>query len=449
MSFLRKLFVKDAAHTIPLKVSDNQGSIVNSMTGIGTGRDKSTHSAYQRVILTRKNLIDTYKGSWVAAKGIDTPAEDMTREARVWSELKQEQVDVIETLEKHLRLWEKVTDALKWSRLYGGDALIIGLKPSLGEPNTPVDFAKIKQGDLLYLKPVSMDKLKLLEAEQDETLETFLEPKIWLWHERSTSIGGRRNEIKLNIHDHRIIRFNGRRDPENPLWGMSELQRLYQELMLNSKLVSAISHLSEEIKVDTFLINDLYGMLSDPCGEERLKKIFELIQTQSSYVNGRVLDANTRHERREINFAGIPQIWQEILKQLSGGFDIPITRLFGTSSAGLQSTGEGDMKNYYASIAKMQENVLRPALEKLDRVLLPACGIKDIGKASFKFGDLFIESEEQHAKTAAVWSGIAKTLSESGLFSEADLQKAIASKLDETGLLKIETGNGLNAAIAA
>ncbi|MFP3681974.1 DUF1073 domain-containing protein, partial [Pseudomonas sp. SIMBA_041] len=50
---------------------------------------------------------------------------------------------------------------------------------------------------------------------------------------------------------------------------------------------------------------------------------------------------------------------------ISGASEIPVTRLFGRSPAGMNATGESDLQNYYEVVQQQQESTLGPILDKL------------------------------------------------------------------------------------
>jgi len=53
-----------------------------------------------------------------------------------------------------------------------------------------------------------------------------------------------------------------------------------------------------------------------------------------------------------------------MMMDLSGASRIPVTKLFGRSPAGLNSTGEGDLENYADFIEQECEAKLRPIFQK-------------------------------------------------------------------------------------
>ncbi len=70
-------------------------------------------------------------------------------------------------------------------------------------------------------------------------------------------------------------------------------------------------------------------------------------------------------ENHPYSFTGLSDIYEQFMMDMAGAAEIPATKLFGRSPAGMNATGESDLRNYYESIAQMQERMLRPALEKL------------------------------------------------------------------------------------
>ena len=61
------------------------------------------------------------------------------------------------------------------------------------------------------------------------------------------------------------------------------------------------------------------------------------------------------------------------MMDMAGAAEIPVTKLFGHSPQGFNSTGESDLRNYYDMIAQSQERSLQPALERLLPVMAISC----------------------------------------------------------------------------
>ncbi len=76
-------------------------------------------------------------------------------------------------------------------------------------------------------------------------------------------------------------------------------------------------------------------------------------------------------------------------EQISGALQIPLVRLLGQSPAGLNSTGESDLRTYYDNISKRQENDLREGVNLILRVLAMSLGIKLPDNFNFNFVPLW------------------------------------------------------------
>ena len=61
---------------------------------------------------------------------------------------------------------------------------------------------------------------------------------------------------------------------------------------------------------------------------------------------------------------------QEFATLVSAAADIPTTRLFGRSPAGMSATGESDLRNYYDRVKTVQEMDVYPALAPIDWLMV-------------------------------------------------------------------------------
>jgi hypothetical protein len=68
-----------------------------------------------------------YRSDWLARKIVDTPAFDSTRAWRQW-EAEADQIEALEEAERSFGLQRKLLEALTKARLYGGAAMVLGVK---------------------------------------------------------------------------------------------------------------------------------------------------------------------------------------------------------------------------------------------------------------------------------------------------------------------------------
>ncbi len=91
-----------------------------------------------------------------------------------------------------------------------------------------------------------------------------------------------------------------------------------------------------------------------------------------------ILDAEEEYDSKSAPLAGLTDILAAFMQIVSGAADIPVTRLLGQLPAGLNATGDGDMKNYHDRIQAIQELDFTPAMSRLDECLIrSATGVRD------------------------------------------------------------------------
>ena len=108
---------------------------------------------------------------------------------------------------------------------------------------------------------------------------------------------------------------------------------------------------------------------------------------------------------------------------------MPITKFLGHAPQGLNATGEGDERNYYDMISSLQENTLRPALEKLYGAIKPSAGLNH-DKGQLTFNPLRQMSEKDRADIAKTKAETLDIHARSGVMPKAVQAQAIRSSLE-------------------
>ena len=126
-------------------------------------------------------------------------------------------------------------------------------------------------------------------------------------------------------------------------------------------------------------MGDFGDMLALGTDQQR-KSIIAAMEIENRFRTSyglQILSAEDSYENHPYTFSGLSDVYEQFMMDMAGAAEIPATKLFGRSPQGLNSTGESDLRNYYESIAQLQERMLRPALEKL----LPILEISALGYA--------------------------------------------------------------------
>jgi len=195
------------AKTTSAAVNDTLTNLVSGMNVLG--QDKAANNQYSFTEIPFNQLENAYRSDWVAGKAVDIPAEDATSEWRSWNAT-AEQISQLERCEQQIWVQAKVESALKKARLYGGGAIVIGIKGQ-EDVSLPIDLERIKQGDLQYLHDVSRYELTAGEIDWDLGSPYFGRPK---YYRLAT---GKSTEV--NIHPSRVVHFNGRDLPSRKTQG--------------------------------------------------------------------------------------------------------------------------------------------------------------------------------------------------------------------------------------
>ena len=363
----------------PFNVGAIKDSLINLMAGFGVpGRDKAALGAsfFQFTPLTQYELESTYRANWIARKLIDIPAQDATRAWRAW----QADTNVVELLEEEeTRLDVQVTlkNALIMARLYGGSAILLGVKGS--KANTPLDYESVEKGGLEFIAAVSRWALGTGPLVKDVMDPMYGKPEYFT---RNMDIGENQLPAEFQIHPSRVIMLKGMHLPDpvmqGEIWGDPVLQNVQDAVQAATLVTQSVATLVTESKFDIIKIPDLSQNIATAEYQNRLTARFVYANSVKSVINTLLLDKEEEWERINANFTQLPDILQMYLLIASGAADIPATRMLGQSPAGLQSTGESDVRNYYDRINSDQTNVLSPALAALDDVLIrSALGDRD------------------------------------------------------------------------
>ena len=354
-------------------------SLVNLLAGFGVpGRDKAApgSSFWNYQPLTQFELESAYRANWMARKLIDIPAQDATRAWRAW-QTDTNLIELIEEEETRLDLQVTLKNALIMARLYGGAALILGVKGA--KAPTPLDFESVGKGDLEFVAAVSRWALGHGPIVTDVMDPLYGKPEYFT---RNMDIGADPGQAQYKIHPSRVIMLKGMHLPDpvmmGEIWGDPVLQNVQSAVQAATLVTQSIATLVTESKFDIIHIPDLSENIASIEYQNRLTARFMYANSVKSVINTLLLDKEEEWERINANFTQLPDVLQMYLLIASGAADIPATRMLGQSPAGLQSTGDADVRNYYDRVNSDQTNVLSPALAALDDVLIrSALGSRD------------------------------------------------------------------------
>lgn len=409
------------------RISSFADSLVNLITSLGTSHDSNYSNQYAFNQITWDQLTKAYRGDWLARKIVDIPAQDATREWRVW-EGDAEQVRLIEAEEARVALGQKVKAAMIKDRLLGGAAIVIGVDGT-GDWDQPLDPRKVRPGSLKFLHTVDRNEIKVSELNHDLTSPFYGEPKSYT----VTSTTGH-----LEIHPSRVVRF-----VSNPIptydqraddgWGDSVLQALDTAIKNAGLSAEGIAALIPKASVDVIKMPDFMQNVATEEYRQRIIDRFQLANTAKSMVNALILDSEEEWDNLEVNFGGLPDLLRVYLNIAAGAGDIPATRLLGQSPTGLNATGESDIRNYYDNIRSSQKNEIGPLLERVDEVLIRSALGDRPPEIGYEWVSLWQPSAKERAEVLFSRSQAIVNIYNTGYVDDAAMAEGVKGMLVEDG----------------
>lgn len=401
-------------------------SLVNLISGLGTSKDKSTHHVFTFRELSPAELTDAYRGDWIAGKTVDIPAEDATREWRRW-QADREQISAIEAEETRHGLNHKVKEALIKDRLYGGGAIVIGLRNANWQD--PIDYDSIKKGDLQFLHVVDRYEITAGKVCRDLLSPYYGEPEYYQVSSEGTG--------SVTIHPSRVVRFVTRKLPKRDLevdgWGDSVLQRVHDAIKQAASSAAGVATLVDEASLDIIRIPEFMMNISKQSYRERLIQRFQLANVAKSTVNATILDKEEEWTKHATSFANLPEVIRVYLNIAAGAGDIPATRFLGQSPGGLNATGDSDIRNYYDSVGSEQKNTIGPAMARLDEVLIRSALGERPAEIHYNWVPLWQPTENERADILLKRSQAAVNIYNTGYVPDEVMSKAVQNMLIEDG----------------
>ncbi|MCM1236297.1 MAG: DUF1073 domain-containing protein, partial [Ruminococcus flavefaciens] len=136
----------------------------------------------------------------------------------------------------------------------------------------------------------------------------------------------------------------------------------------------------------------------------------------------------------QYTFTGLQEVYDSMCLDLSGASRIPVTKLFGRSPAGMNATGESDLRNYYDYVDTLRESVLKPILERVLPILCMSAWGAVPAELDIVFPPLWTPTAAEVAEIAAKKATAIRDMFQAGLLMADTAQKELKKLADETGL---------------
>lgn len=249
--------------------------------------------------------------------------------------------------------------AAKWNRLFGGAGILILTDQ---DPESPIDIDSITPDT-----PVEFRAADMWELTWDQQNTEGYDPTLQSEDFEHYSYYGER------VHKSRVMRLKGLIAPAflRPRlrgWGFSVVEALVRSINQYLKATDLAFEVLDEFKIDVFKIKNLVSSLMSPNGEEQIRRRVQLANWQKSYQNALTMDSEDDWDHKQLSFAGLGDAMKEIRMQVSADMRMPMLKLFGISSGGLNSSSEDEIEVYNAMVESQVRNKLKYDLLRMAEI---------------------------------------------------------------------------------
>jgi uncharacterized protein len=344
-------------------LSDSWKSLLGSFGGRSDRGRADRMRLLPNATLDDNTLSSAYKDLWLVRRLVEDRTQEALRSG--WG------VPETEKLENFVRLNTATHEEGAFERachmadLKGGAGLFIGYKASPGQdllepapPGTEVAFLEVFDRFQLQGQGRKNTSFDLDSPDYDQ-------PQIW------QVIGPRRSGLRF--HTSRMIRFPGAAKPtdfgateQDRDWGYSRLQSVWDDVVRYGVFWQSVAHLMQVSSVGVLKLHGLIELLATKRQADAEARI-DLLNETLALTRLMMLDAKQGEEyhREAVSFSDMPALLQEIALATAGAFREPVTKLFGRSPAGMNATGESDMRQWYDEVQSYAMRTMHPRLERL------------------------------------------------------------------------------------
>lgn len=350
-------------------------------------------------------------------------------------EVSPEDLEDLHRLMKKLKVERKVTDALRWARLYGGAGIILNTVDNKNNAWTqPFDLDSIDE----------KSKISLIVADrwQLQWQGIPLRPgSKYIYNPGSDQ--AEQNILTATLDQSRVARVLGEEAPSLVRgrtlgWSMSVIECILREINMYFKENNAIFEYIDEFKIDVYKFEGLNaGFLSGKATAATTLRI-RIANWMKSFMGAIVMDAKDDFVQKQLTVSGLSELMKQIQIGMAAAARMPVSKLFGLSATGF-SDGESDLE-VYNSIVGHVRGFGDDALQQVMPVLM----MKAWG---FVPDDWYVEwpalremsaTQEQEVKNSKHTRNM--DLYDRGLYTPQEVMAA--EKEDKIVSIETEVGNG-------
>lgn len=412
-------------------------SFVNFSMNLGIGTNNPmTDSTYGFNPITRNRVMLEWihRGSWLGGLAVDLIADDMTKAGvELKGELEPDGIEAIEEKAVELGIWNRLSETIKWARLYGGAIAVLLIDGQ--DVSTPLRLNTIRKNQFCGLQV--LDRWMVEPSLND--LVTDLgpdlgQPKYYRVTAQAPALS------RQSIHYSRCVRLEGIESPywqrlQENLWSISVIERLYDRMIAFDSATTGAAQLVYKSYMRTYKIEGMRQVVA--AGGDALAGLVKYVEQMRRFqgIEGITLIDSLDDVQADTHsaFGGLADALQQFGQQISGALQIPLTRLFGQSPAGF-SSGDSDLRTYYDGINAQQNKMLKVGVTKIYRAIAASEDIDLPEGFKINFKSLWQLTESQKVEIAEGTTRTVLAAEESGTIDRTTALKELKQSSSLTGI---------------
>lgn len=314
-----------------------------------------------------------YEMGGLSAKVIDLPADlAISRGIEITGD---EGNTLLYELER-LAFIPHAANAVRWSRLFGGAAIVLITDDGLlNEPLNVDRMTKISELRVFGLDQISNTSKRYM----DPTKSNFGQYESY---HISTALNA-----QIEVHESRMLFVSGDPLPERMKNGIHWKGRSVTWVFEKIRLYESGLRMSNEIlKRKQQPVHRMKGLAQAVSNglEDVIRQRVTFVEQGRNSLNAVVVDTDDDYSIINADLGGVVDILDELKVAVSADVSIPVSVLFGQSAKGMNATGENDFEGLYDLCEGIQQNKIKPTAEKLLEIIIKQKHIKGLANNDWK-----------------------------------------------------------------
>ncbi len=340
----------------------------NIATAMGTHLDKVGQSFYRPSIVGDVEALGLWRSEGVCRRVIEAkPKQAFRRGFTLKMQDKALTEDAMSDLEE-LGVSEMFIHAACMENAAGGSA-IFAVTNDTGALSEPLNYNAVDLTAMHLLEPRELVPVAFYNDLRDPK---WGKPETYRFMPLN---GGSTVRAMVEvIHESRLIVFPGVKISRQTLpgqrwgWGDSALTGVYEAIQHLGNARGSAAHLLTDFAQGVLKLHDLGELLKEEGGEAAVMRRLQILDTMRSTMRSMVIDGQDDFSRTTTPVGGLADLLQQFCLFVAAVTGIPVTVLLGQAPAGLNATGDTDVRNWYDEVDAWRQHHIKCRLEQLIRL---------------------------------------------------------------------------------